>query len=278
MNGDAEQINALLKGASYDGAKEILRNKGINKPTPEQIKNVMAENQKKFRELLTGDITPEKLERINAYYDAYKTVPTGEDQITAVALAANLNPEEPVNDIENGVKRRPISFNSTGHPLYLTRQRQYAYLGMDPGSKNGTDKLYKYLVKNNIQGYMASNDVSVNRMPYGNRSSLDINFNIRIKRSDLAKFEEENEGSFDKIMETVGASFVTAPGQRISNTDNGEDAGKLVWDNIEYIDIPCTRHIDSTKLTDAMIDKYHISLTRTKSAAAKTEGSIYNNE
>lgn len=283
MNGVAQYINNLQKGFTAQGAKEILQAKGVINPTKDQIANQVKESKQEFNKLITGPLTKDKIELLSEYYSAYQTVPAGEDLLTALAIAANYSPEEKINSVDD-IKRRPVTFTSNEkNMLLLTRQSQAMYLGMPLTSGSASSQLLKYLTKNGVSGYIPYNDVSINRMPYGQDSSLDFNITVRVKKSDLDEFRiKKGDKEFNKIMSLIGAKYIEKQAKVIAPTDSenpvykDENKGKLVWDNVEYIDIPCTRHVSSNSQIDRQIDKYHISSTQTKASSAKQEGVIYN--
>lgn len=272
MNQYAYSVNTAKQGRSLSGAKQQLIAEGVANPTTQQIQERAEYNKKLYSDLASkmlspNGITPESLAFLNAYYNAYQTVPQGEDKTTALLFAAAGANAESINGLESGHKRLPIMFEPDGE-LQLTRQRQTAYAGFKLSNNSITNQLYRYLANHGIEGYIPNRDVTVNRMISENGNVWDINFTGRFKKEDLVKFRGSGSEQFYKAMANAGARYVTKSGKKII-ADGTENNGKLQWGDIEYIDIPLTRTIDEGEETNNELDMYHNRRVFGQSNAAK---------
>jgi hypothetical protein len=160
---------------------------------------------------------------------------------TARALFSGLTSPVPATEWEI-VKRRPVSF-TPGSGLNFTSHRQYVYGGGKVSSGSASKKLYDYMVKKGITGYVINDDdISVNTMDYSQDASVwDINGYIRVKKSDLDGFS----GDLDSTLRLIGAT----KGERSLRKKN--TSGKLVEGKEEYVDIPVSRTINSRGFIDS---------------------------
>jgi hypothetical protein len=65
---------------------------------------------------------------------------------------------------------------------------------------------------------------------------------------------------------------VLGNGRRVG-VDN-KNKGRLVWDNVEYVDIPTTRSIESFAYDNSVLDTFHDTMTLGKATGSKRQ-SIY---
>lgn len=272
MNVYANAVNQAKKGITFSSAKQQLISEGIKNPTTKQVNERINKNKKDYLEFVnrmtnSKGLNNENLSYLNAYYNAYQTKPAGEDAKTALALAAELADPEAINDIQSNHKRLPIMFEPDGS-LNLTRQREAAYAGVSLTRGSITNQLYNYLSSTGIEGFIPNNDVTVNRMPYGNYGVWDINFTGRFRKQDLTKFKGAGSDEFYNAIANAGGRYVTSGGKVIV-AEEGDDKGKIKWSDIEYIDLPVSRTIDERKHTSWQIDDYHRRRVYGQSNAAK---------
>lgn len=196
-------------------------------------------------------------------YSAYQTklVPGSHDMNTARALLSGLTIPVGIADAEV-IKRRPISFTS-GSGINFTAHRQYAYGGRTITSGSASNKLLDYMRNKRISGYVVyDDDISVNRMDYAQDAHVwDINGYVRVKKSDLKGFN----GNLDNALKLIGAT------EYKTQHKVGQYHGKPKTEDVEYIDIPVSRTIDSRGFSDSEIDMLGDALNLTKSVTAKRQ-------
>lgn len=244
-------------GTTPYGAKLQLISDGILHPTQAQINAKIKENKAKLHD-------PELRAK---YYASYTTNVEGGDLLTARALFAGLNKEEAVADIA-GIKRKPIQFSPKSN-LSLTTIRQQEYGGLILGE----NALQKYLDKNHISGYATSDLATVSYKDYANgRGVFDINSTVSIKASDLERFKEGDVDARVKALKNAGAVIVNKQGKVVTGD------GKIGWDNIDRVELPVSRTIDSHSYVDSEIDTYHEALNFTKKVAKDSQSGYENDD
>lgn len=244
-------------GTTPYGAKLQLISDGVLHPTQAQINAKIKENKAKLHD-------PELRAK---YYASYTTNVEGGDLLTARALFAGLNKEEAVADIA-GIKRKPIQFSPKSN-LSLTTIRQQEYGGLILGD----NALQKYLDKNHVSGYATSDLATVSYKDYANgRGVFDINSTVSIKASDLERFKGDNVDARVKALKNAGAVIVNKQGKVVTGD------GKIGWDNIDHVELPVSRTIDSHSYVDSEIDTYHEALNFTKKVAKDSQGGYENDD
>ena len=220
-------------------------------------------------------------------YGLFQTNPLGADKVSALAFAANISsPEQVIAGLN--AKRLPVSF--MGNDIFLTKKRQYQYydsmfadprknkLGMAASGKlegnlmrSRVDTFDRFLKEQHVSGYIPSQDVTVNYTVNGDVDVFDVNTHIRVNKSDLDPFfkGDKSGNKFIKYGEAVGLVAVTHDGRRIEVS--GKNKQKLVWDNIESIDIPMTRSMETPAYGKSQLDIYHDVFTLGKSTGSKRQ-------
>lgn len=194
------------------------------------------------------------------YYETYTTNVEGNDLLTTRALFAGLTKDEAVADIE-GIKRAHVQFGPREN-LTLTRIRQHKYAGVSL-KNNG---LQEYLDKNHVSGYVPYGLPTVSYKDYAPGASVfDINSTVRIKAGDLNGFKKKDADRLNALAKN-GAVFVDRQGKIVSKE------GKILWSDIQYVDLPISRTIDSKGYIDSEIDTYHEALNYTKKIAKDQQG------
>lgn len=192
-------------------------------------------------------------------YSAYQTklVPGSHDMNTAIAMFSGLTSPVGVADLEV-VKRRPVSFTS-GSGINFTAHRQYVYGGRSVSAGSASNKLLDFMRKKRVHGYVINDDdISVNRMDYAQDAHIwDINGYVRVKKSDLEGFS----GNLDSTLKLIGAT------EYKTKHKIGQHNGTPRYEDVEYIDIPVSRTIDSRGFSDSQIDMLGDALNLTKKTA-----------
>lgn len=238
-------------GTKPYGAKLQLISEGILKPTQAQIDAKIKENQ---------NLLDTNGEMYAKYYETYTTNVEGNDLLTTRALFAGLTKEEAVADIE-GIKRAHVQFGPREN-LTLTRIRQHKYAGVTLKH----NRLQEYLDKNHVSGYVPYGLPTVSYKDYAPGASVfDINSTVRIKAGDLNGFRKKDADRLNELARN-GAVFVDRQGKILSKE------GKILWSDIQYVDLPISRTIDSKGYVDSEIDTYHETLNYTKKIAKDQQG------
>ena len=219
------------------------------------------------------------------YYGLLQTIPQGADKTTALAFVAGISNPEQVT-VGMSQKRLPMMFG--GNDLSITKKRQYAYsdmvtggvqknkLGMAVRSQTGesiqrniVNQFDKFLKTNHVSGYIPSTDVTVNYNADENGTDIfDINAFSRVEKDDLRDYFD-NDNKFVNQGSMLGLVAVLKNGRRIA-VDN-KHKGELKWANIEYVDIPVTRTINSIGYGNSVLDTYHDTMTLGKNVGAKRQ-------
>ena len=223
---------------------------------------------------------------VSQNYGLFQTNPLGADKISALAFAANVaSPEQVIAGLN--AKRLPISF--IGNDIVLTKKRQYQYydaiyadarktkLGMSmPGKlqenlqRSVVDSFDKFLKRNHVTGYITSPDVTINYTVDGDTDVFDVNTYMRVKKSDIFSHFQNDSNKFIKKGQEIGLVAVMTDGRRIQV--DGKNKNKLVWDQIESVDVPVTRSMATPAYGKSQLDTYHDAFTLGKSTGAKRQG------
>jgi hypothetical protein len=146
-------------------------------------------------------------------------------------------------------------------------------LGMHaPGKLQGNlqraivDSFDKFLKKNHVSGYITSPDVTVNYTVDGDVDIFDVNTYMRVKKSDIISHFGSND-KFIKQGQEMGLVAVMTDGRRVEL--DGKNKQKLVWDQIESVDIPVTRTVETPAYGNSQLDVYHDAVTLGKNTGAK---------
>jgi hypothetical protein len=129
----------------------------------------------------------------------------------------------------------------------------------------------RFLKEHHVSGYIPSQDVTVNYTVNGDVDVFDVNTHMRVNKSDLDPFFEGDKSGnkFIKYGEAIGLVAVTHDGRRIEVS--GKNKQKLVWDNIESIDIPMTRSMETPAYGKSQLDVYHDAFTLGKGTGSKRQ-------
>lgn len=202
----------------------------------------------------------------------------GDDLITGMALAANMQTSEVVDNNGN-IKRPTVVFSDEDNTLGLTNTRAYthAYQGYNGKAKyNIPAGLENWLKQNNIKGYIYSNDVSVNHDIVGGYDVYDINVPVAVDKDVLLKYY----GTIDQLINkgsVVGLKLIDTDGRVVSQKKNSsgseiEGVNDLNWSKIDKVIIPSTRTIYATALDNSQINTTHDNAVYSSSIANKREG------
>lgn len=255
----SKKLETVKKGSTKSGAKQQLIAEGIKNPTEAQISARMDKNKQALGIYGMGD---DSRSLVAMNYRAHQTAVEGNDRNTAIALAAGLNPAEPIGDI-NSAKRRPVSFAPDGS-LNFTKARQITYAGLQYTKGSQSAKLQDYMERNGVSGHLVNTDhISVNHLQYGQNEGLwDINTTVRVKYSDLEGFK----GNLDSVLKQIGATIKDQYDKTYDSENN-----KNIYAIKKWVYIPVSRTIDSKAFNDSQIDMYHDSHSLTKSLAGKRQ-------
>lgn len=253
-----DNLNRLKRQASFNGARAALieEHKGTNpryNPTVEEVHARMNE----ARTLLSGK-TREGRDFYSNSYRAQSTTPEGSDAKTAVALAAGFADAESTGDI-TGEKRRPLSFKEDGN-LHITRERELAYANRYMSHNSPTNKLQRSLKKNNVKGYVDSDDnVTVNHRTIADGTSYwDVNVMMRVRKNDIKvgpNEEFKTEEELDKAIKRAGGSIQKRRSKVIQTNSRGQK--QQTYSDVDWVVIPVTRTVNPGTHTDSQIDAWH---------------------
>ena len=202
----------------------------------------------------------------------------GDDLITGMALAANMQTNEVVDNNGN-IKRPTVVFSDEDNTLGLTNTRAYAYAYQGYNGKatyNIPAGLENWLKQNNIKGYIYSNDVSVNHDIVGGYDVYDLNVPVAVDKDVLLKYY----GTVDQLINkgsVVGLKLIDTDGRVVSPKKNSsgdeiEGVNDLNWQKIDKVIIPSTRTIYATALDNSQINTTHDNAVYSSSIANKREG------
>lgn len=221
----------------------------------------------------------------STYYGLLQTIPQGADKTTAIAFLAGIsNPEQIAVGINS--KRLPVTFGS--NDLTITRKRQddtyksfagnnrFGGLKFNSSAKAFSDNLKRlemdgfdsYLKENHVEGFIPTTDVTVNYNESKGNDLFDINGIVRVEKADIVPYFKDNK-RFISVGKDLGLVAILKDGRRVEIS--GKNKGHLMWDNIEYIDIPTTRSIESIGYGNSVLDTYHDVMTLGKGTATKRQ-------
>ena len=126
-----------------------------------------------------------------------------------------------------------------------------------------------FLKRNHISGYIPSEDVTVNYNVDGDTDVFDINTTMRVKKNAIMAYFNNDENKLIKKGSQLGLVGVYKDGRRVEL--DGKNKNKLVWDNIDYIDIPVTRSIPTPAYGNSQLDVFHDKFTLGNSTGAKRQ-------
>lgn len=279
---------SLYRKQQLDIARErlsIARNKANNDRNNPTAVGWTTRQREAIRENYNKNAKNYKNPTASQLYGLFQTNPLGADKITALAFAANMsNPEQVIAGLN--AKRLPVSF--FGNDIFLTKKRQYSYydsmfaeprknkLGMaTKGNLEGNimrshvDSFDKFLKEHHVSGYIPSQDVTVNYTVDGDVDVFDVNTHMRVNKKDISPFFGENGEKLITYGEAIGLVAVMHNGRRVEVS--GKNKQKLVWDNIESIDIPMTRSMATPAYGKSQLDVYHDAFTLGKGTGAKRQ-------
>lgn len=234
--------------------KDIVT-KNLRQHAIQQLKATGIQNPDK------NQITEYMIRMLERNYKYHTVVPQGYDRLTAFSLAAGFSSPQQLNSIQNE-KGYKVQF-SPGSGLNLTYDRFAAY-GNRILKNHQTNEIYDYLVKNHISGYINDENISVSTQ-IGRDNGFDINFTMRIPISYMNNFYKSksfnSREDYLKYLGKAGATFTDKDGKVLKNEGKKNTTSKdLVYKNIEYIDLPVTRTVESNFIIDNQIDTHNASL------------------
>ena len=253
-----DDLNRLKKQATFNGARAMLieENSKNNPKYNPTVAEVHAKMQQ-AKDLLSGK-TKEGRDFYSNNYRAQSTTPEGSDAKTAVALAAGFADAESTGDI-TGEKRRPLSFKEDGN-LHITRERELAYANRYMSHNSPTNKLQRSLKKNNVKGYVDSDDnVTVNHRTVADGTSYwDVNVMMRVRKNDIKvgpNEEFKTEEELEKAIKRAGGSIQKRRSKVIQT--NSKRQKQQAYSDVDWVVIPVTRTVNPGTHTDSQIDAWH---------------------